>query len=93
MEFDAKARGYTAWGYFYETDAANFTTYAPRWDILGMDYSASQTAWNDLVAAAPGKPVMGHICPNQAAVTSALTKGAAGVMVSGIISVVPDQIT
>lgn len=91
--FDAKARGYMTWGYFYEADSANFATYAPRWDILGMDYSASQTAWNNLVAAAPGKPVMGHICPNQAAVTSALTKGASGVMVSGVVSVTPEQIT
>ena len=91
--FDAKARGYKTWGYFYESDSANYATYAPRWDILGMDYSASQSAWNSLAAAAPGKPIMGHICPNQAAATTAISKGAVGLMVSGVKAVSPGQIT
>lgn len=93
--FDCHARGYTTWGYFYEADSANFATYAPRWDILGMDYTASQIAWDDLAAAAPGKPVMGHICPNLSAVTTALSKGADGVMVSGVKSTIvsPDYLT
>ncbi|MGB4761921.1 MAG: glycerophosphodiester phosphodiesterase family protein [Candidatus Saccharimonas sp.] len=85
--FDSKARGYKTWGYFYEADSANFATYAPRWDILGMDYSASQSAWNSLAAAAPGKPIMGHICPSQAAVNTAVSKGAVGAMVSGVKAV------
>jgi len=58
-----------------------------------MDYSATQTYWDQLAAAAPGKPIMGHICPNAAAVTTALSKGAAGVMVSGAGTVVPPAIT
>lgn len=91
--FDAKARGYKTWGYFYESDSANFATYAPRWDILGMDYTASQTAWNDLAAAAPGKPIMGHIMPDAAAVATAISKGAVGAMVSGVKANVPPAIT
>jgi hypothetical protein len=91
--FDAKARGYKTWGYFYESDSANYATYAPRWDILGMDYTGSQTAWNNLAAAAPGKPIMGHICPDQTAVTTALSKGAVGVMVSGVKNAVPPTIS
>lgn len=90
--FDAKARGYKTWGYFYEADSSNFATYAPRWDILGMDYNASQSAWNSLAAAAPGKPIMGHICPNQAAANTAISKGAVGLMVSGVKAVDPGQI-
>ncbi len=90
--FDCHARGYKTWGYFYETDSANFATYAPRWDILGMDYSASQTAWTNLAAAAPGKPIMGHICPDAAAVSTAISKGAVGVMVSGVKVNVPPAI-
>ena len=91
--FDAKARGYTTWGYFYSTDSANYTTYAPRWDIFGMDYTADQSYWTQLVAAAPGKPIMGYICPTAAAVTTALSKGAAGVMVSGVKTSIPPAIT
>ena len=90
---DAQTRGYKTWGYFYAADSANYATYAPHWDILGMDYNATQTYWDQLAAAAPGKPIMGHICPNAAAVTTALSKGAAGVMVSGAGTVVPPAIT
>lgn len=91
--FDCHQRGYKTWGYFYESDSANFATYAPRWDIVGMDYNASQTAWNDLAAAAPAKPIMGHICPTVAAVSTAISKGANGVMVSGVKSALPPVIT
>jgi hypothetical protein len=87
-------RGYQRWGYFYETDSANFATYAGRWTILGMDYNASQTAWDDLAAAAPTTPIMGHICPNLTAVNTAVTKGAVGAMVSGVklVTVSPDYL-
>lgn len=91
--FDAKARGYTTWGYFYAADSANYATYAPRWDILGMDYTAAQSYWDDLAAAGTGQPMMGHICPDAAAVSTALSKGADGVMVSGVKSAVPPEIT
>lgn len=78
----AKANGYRTWGYFYEADQSNFTQYAPRWDILGMDYNASQASWDALKAAAPGKPIMGHICPDATSVQTALSKGAVGAMCS-----------
>jgi hypothetical protein len=80
--YDLAQRGYKSWGYFYETELANYTTYAPRWDILGQEYTASQSAWNALKAAAPGKPVMAHICPDAVAVSTAIAKGANGAMVS-----------
>ncbi len=85
--FDASARGYKTWGYFYQADAANFAAYQARWDILGMDYNADQTTWNSILSY--GKPVIGHITPSAVAATSALTKGAVGLMVSGVEQVVP----
>jgi hypothetical protein len=91
--FDAQQRGYKTWGYFYAADSANYATYAPRWDILGMDYGAAQSYWDDLTAAGPGKPIMGHICPTLTAANTAFSKGADGVMVSGVLSVVPPAIT
>jgi hypothetical protein len=83
----ATARGYKSWGYFYQTDAANFATYQGRWDILGMDYNADNATWNTILSY--GKPVIGHIVPNSTAATTALGYGASGLMVSGVEQVVP----
>lgn len=87
---DASARGYKGWGYFYQADAANFATYQGRWDILGMDYGADQATWDAIKSY--GKPVIGHIAPNAAAATTAISKGANGIMASGVISIVPPAI-
>lgn len=84
---DAADHGYERWGYFYQADASNFVTYQGRWTILGMDYTADQATWNAILSY--GKPVIGHICPDAAAVTTALTKGADGLMVSGSAAVAP----
>lgn len=85
--YEAAQRGYERWGYFYQSDAANFAAYQARWSILGMDYNADQTTWNTITSY--GQPVIGHITPDLAAANDALTKGADGLMVSGITSVVP----
>lgn len=81
-----RQRGYKTWGYFYE--GSNFA-YADRWDIVGMDYSAPQSAWDGLAAAAPGKPIIGHICVTPENATDAMSKGAVGVMVSGVTRIYP----
>jgi len=83
----ARARGFKTWGYFYEADLANLDAYQDRWDILGMDYAASQAAWD--AVRAYGKPVIGHICPGPAAVATAISKGANGCMVSAVAEVAP----
>lgn len=85
--FEASSRGYTTWGYFYQSDAANFATYQGHWDILGLEYGADQATWDTLLAY--NKPVIGHVAPDAAAASSALTKGADGVVVSGVIGVTP----
>lgn len=92
------AAGYQTWGYYYDTDytptnniATNYTSY----DILGLDYNASQAAWTYILGL--GKPVMAHILPDANAFTTAQTKAAAsgnasalkGYMVSGVQAVVP----
>lgn len=84
---DAADHGYERWGYFYQSDAANFATYQGRWSILGMDYNADAATWSTILSY--GKPVIGHICPNPAAVITALGYGAAGLMVSGVAAVTP----
>lgn len=52
-----------------------------------MDYLDSENSWN--VVNSFGKPVLGHICPDQAAVNTCLARGADGVMVSGTAVVTP----
>lgn len=86
----ARDRGFTTWGYYYaaeiEADTALLPSTQQRWDILGMDYDGSSSAWED--AAAYDKPIIGHIVPSDAAAATAISKGATGLMVSGVVEVV-----
>lgn len=83
----ARARGYQTWGYFYEVNLANLATYEGFYDILGMEYGALQSTWD--VINGFGKPVIGHVIVNSTQATTALSKGAEGLMVSGVEAVVP----
>ncbi len=90
----AQAMGFTTWGYFYAPDAStalggnnNVQTWQSHWSLLGMDYTAPQAVWDEILAF--GKPVIAHIVPNQAAYNLAMSKGAAGVQVSGVGIVEP----
>jgi hypothetical protein len=84
-------RGYERWGYFYASDLPSLTAPAVnQWTLIGMDYTASQSDWNTLAGyRANGQRMMGHICPNPTAVATAKSYGAAGFMVSGVVSVKP----
>jgi hypothetical protein len=82
----AAARGMKTWGYFYQASATDLPTYAGRWDILGMDYSADNTAWTAVTSY--GKPVMSHICASPANVTAGTSRGAVGAMVSGVTATI-----
>lgn len=90
----AQARGFETWGFFYAGDASAglggsgaLQTWGPSWTLIGMDYTASQAVWDEALAL--GKPVIGHITPNQAAYDMAIAKGAVGVQVSGVATVAP----
>jgi Glycerophosphoryl diester phosphodiesterase family len=80
-----RQRGIKTWGYFYDTGLSSLPTYAKDWDILGMNWDASQSAWDTILAY--NKPVMGHICASTAAIDTAFTKGASGVMCSLMTSI------
>lgn len=81
------ALGYKSWGFFYETDLNNIAAFQNHWAILGMEYSASQATWGAIKSH--GKPVIGHIVPTLTDADTALSKGADGLMVSGVKSVPP----
>jgi len=90
----ARALGFETWGFFYATDASaalggngGLQTWGPSWTLIGMDYTASQAVWDEALAL--GKPVIGHIAPNQAAYNTAIAKGAVGVQVGGVGVVAP----
>jgi len=85
------ARGYKTWGYFYAADVPAMTTgYVNQWTILGMDYTASQSDWNALAAfRTNGQRMTAHICPDEAAITTARALGASGYMVSGTAGILP----
>jgi len=94
-----RTSGYKVWGYYYEGDqTANIPNTHSHFDILGMDYSATQAAWDSVLSYA--QPVWAHILPNTAAKTTADSKAASsvaggatgtliGYMVSGVTVVVP----
>jgi len=83
---DASARGYSTWGYFYQSeylaDPAGVLANAAHWTYLGLDISAPQGTWD--VFHATGKTVLGHIAATLIAYQTAIAKGAGGVMSSGV---------
>jgi hypothetical protein len=85
----SRALGLTSWGYFYGREIAADATLLPstqgRWTLLGMDYGASAQSWR--LARGYSKPVLGHIIPDRPAADLALSRGAAGLVVSGISEV------
>lgn len=74
----ARARGYRVMCMLYsnELPTADFS----RWDILGLEWNATQEAWNTIKSA--GKPTIAHIITNKNQATTAISKGAHGLMSS-----------
>jgi len=81
------ARGYTTWGYYYGNQLSDFVATQNRWDLLGIDWSASHEAYRKLEAT--GKPVIAHAVASADAAATAFAEGAQGLMVSGVSEVVP----
>lgn len=74
----AKARGYKTMCMFYETELAGARF--DDWDVLGLEWNASQSAWTMLTAI--GKPTIAHIVTNTGQASTAFAKGANGLMAS-----------
>jgi glycerophosphoryl diester phosphodiesterase len=72
---EASNRGLLSWGYLYDTQQASFSTYNNLgWDMLGLNYDASQAVWDDL--ASYGKKIVAHVIMSQASWDEAKAKGA-----------------
>ena len=74
----ARARGYKTMCMFYETELAGARF--DEWDVLGLEWNASQSAWTILNAT--GKPTIAHIITNTGQASTAFAKGARGLMAS-----------
>ena len=87
----SRARNYEIWGFFYQHNIEAGLTQAEveRYTLIGMDYNASQASWGALRGLAGSRRMIGHICPNQAAVDTARSKGATGFQCSGVRAIRP----
>jgi hypothetical protein len=85
---EAKAAGFKVAGYWY-TDGYDtlIPSRAPYTDYIGMEYVATQTVWNAVLAY--GKLTWGHVCASQSAYASAISKGAHFVQCSNGQNMIP----
>jgi hypothetical protein len=84
----ATARGYTTWGYYYDTDVpTNLANTQGHWTLLGMDFTATSGDWTAVKSY--GKPVLAHIIATAANKATAAAFSPAGYMVSGVTEAVP----
>lgn len=87
----ARAAGLRTWGFYYGRDLTADPTLLGRtageWDLLGLDWSATPVQWAQVTALK--KPVIGHVVATEAQRAVALSRGAAGVIVSDLLRVAP----
>ena len=83
----AQFRGLKTWGYLYESAIGSAPTNCPGWDILGLEYTASFEAWDELLTY--NLPIIAHICPDEAAIVTARNHGASGFQCSGTAVITP----
>ena len=86
----ARERGFTTWGYYYESDVTDGTLDRTQdhWSLLGMNWDASAEAWAAVTGY--GKPVIAHVIESDEQRDIAKAKGARGFQVSNIDAVQPD---
>jgi PKD repeat protein len=81
----ARPRGIVSWGYYYESSWSANKSFASAWDLIGMEWNASQATWDDVLLE--GKPTVAHICATRSAADTGIAKGADGIQASGIFNV------
>lgn len=84
----ARLRGYTTWGYYYDTDLGSLDATEGKYDLLGLNYDASGGNWTTIKAK--GKPVFAHVALSAANAVTAFATGADGVVTGKILTVVPN---
>lgn len=82
----AHARGFKTWGYYFDADVNDATTY-PDWDYMTLNFDATQTQWNTLLGT--GRKVAAHVCQTTADAIAGFNKGAHGIMAADFVAIVP----
>lgn len=79
-----RAKGFKCWGFMYPPEILDGrgAAWAPYWDLVGVPWWAEEEVWD--TAKSYGKPLIGHICPNQQAIDRCFEMGATGVMCAKI---------
>lgn len=79
-----RSKGFKCWGFMYPAEILDGrgATWAPYWDLVGVPWWADKQVWD--TAKSYGKPLIGHICPNQRAIDRCFEMGAVGVMCAKI---------
>lgn len=72
----ARDKGYMVMAMLYENEVAQADF--DRWDIIGMEHNASESAWNTVTTH--NKPTIAHIVKNQEQAKHAIDNGADGIM-------------
>ena len=83
----ARTKGYLTWGYWYQSDMPRFADTQAAFDLLAMQWDAPASTFTTMRAT--GKRVFAHVVATAAQAQSGLSKGATGLMVSGVTEVVP----
>jgi glycerophosphoryl diester phosphodiesterase len=83
-----RTAGVASWGYAYDEQALDSAKLA-LWDLLGLNWSASEAHWAALVAT--GKPCVAHIVDAVSQVQRTQALGAVGFQCSDPLTVVPQE--
>lgn len=83
------AAGYDSWGYFFDSDMANFAAKQAQWTFVGMDFNSSDATLDPAIATAGANRVIMHIIGSAAQATRLRGKGVRGLMISNPRNVAP----
>ena len=82
LAHQARQVGIQSWGYYYARDLTNLESTSSNWDMLGLELAATPAQWSQVTSK--GKPTIAFFITGPADLEQAVTKGADGMMVSGV---------
>jgi hypothetical protein len=86
---EARSRGYTLWGYMSGNEIANLSTWGPKFDLLGISHTSTDSEVQTVVSygQANGKRTIMWEIHDAATRNRALTLGVSGLMTANIFDV------
>lgn len=85
---ESKSAGFKVAGYWFDDNyETNLPSRVDDTDYIGMNYNADSSVWDEILLF--GKMTWGHVCPNQSAYNTAISKGADFVQCSAVDLIAP----